>query len=68
MKQEAPDSATAVKDPVCGMSVNTATAKHRLEHGGASHYFCCAGCAEKFKADPEKYLSSGSASEFFQSD
>ena len=56
MKQEAPDSAIAVKDPVCGMSVNTATAKHRLEHGGASHYFCCAGCAEKFKADPEKYL------------
>ena len=57
MKQETSNSATAVKDPVCGMSVNPATAKHSLEHGGASHYFCCAGCAEKFKADPEKYLS-----------
>jgi Cu+-exporting ATPase len=57
MKQETFSSATAVKDPVCGMSVNPATAKHRLEHGGASRYFCCAGCAEKFKADPEKYLS-----------
>src|SRR5271155_5802862 len=57
MKQETSNSATAVKDPVCGMSVNPATAKHRLEHGGAWRYFCCAGCAEKFKADPEKYLS-----------
>src|SRR5580700_1981100 len=57
MKQDAPNSATAVKDPVCGMSVNPATAKYRLEHGGTSHYFCCDGCAEKFKADPEKYLS-----------
>src|SRR5580698_1151602 len=57
MKPETVNSATAVKDPVCGMSVNPATAKHRLEHGGASRYFCCAGCAEKVKADPEKYLS-----------
>ncbi len=57
MKQETSNSATAVKDPVCGMNVSPATAKHRLEHAGKSHYFCCAGCAEKFKADPEKYLT-----------
>jgi Cu+-exporting ATPase len=49
-------SATAVKDPVCGMTVNPATAKHRVEHKGRSHYFCCGHCAEKFKANPEKYL------------
>jgi len=50
-------SATAVKDPVCGMNVNPATAKHRLEYTGKPYYFCCSGCAEKFKADPKKYLA-----------
>ena len=44
------------KDPVCGMKVNPATAKNSLEHGGKKFYFCCAGCAEKFKADPAGYL------------
>jgi len=50
-------SATAVKDPVCGMSVNPVTAKHRLDHAGKSFYFCCGPCAEKFKANPDKYLN-----------
>ncbi len=49
-------SATAVKDPVCGMNVNPATAKHHLKHAGKPYYFCCRPCSEKFKADPEKYL------------
>jgi P-type Cu+ transporter len=44
------------RDPVCGMQVNSATAKHAQEHGGKKIYFCCAGCVEKFKADPGKYL------------
>jgi len=39
------------------MNVNPATAKHVYEHGGKNYYFCCASCAEKFKADPQKYLS-----------
>jgi Cu+-exporting ATPase len=50
-------SAATTKDPVCGMSVNPATAKHRHEHAGKTHYFCCQPCAEKFKADPQKYLN-----------
>ena len=49
-------SATAVKDPVCGMNVNPATAKHHLMHAGNPYYFCCGPCSEKFKADPDKYL------------
>jgi len=28
-----------------------------VEYEGKKVYFCCAGCPEKFKADPEKYLS-----------
>ncbi len=46
-----------VKDPVCGMTVNPATAKHTRQHDGKSYYFCCGGCAEKFQADPKRYLS-----------
>lgn len=48
--------AGVAKDPVCGMSVNKATAKHTFPHAGATYYFCCAGCATKFKAEPDKYL------------
>src|SRR5580698_6638096 len=50
-------SATVVTDPVCGMTVDPATAKQRLEHAGKSYYFCGASCAQKFKADPEKFLT-----------
>jgi P-type Cu+ transporter len=39
------------------MNVNPATAKHACKHGGLDYYFCSAGCAEKFEADPPKYLA-----------
>jgi Cu+-exporting ATPase len=45
-----------VKDPVCGMTVDPATAKHKAEHAGATYYFCCAGCRTKFEANPQHYL------------
>jgi len=48
---------TLERDPVCGMNVNPATAKHVFGHSGKNYYFCCAPCVEKFKADPAKYLS-----------
>jgi Cu+-exporting ATPase len=57
MTNDLSKSGTLVKDPVCGMKVDRATAKHRLERAGNSYYFCCGQCAEKFKADPEKYLA-----------
>jgi Cu+-exporting ATPase len=47
----------AVKDPVCGMTVDPATAKHQTVHQGETYYFCRAGCREKFEADPQRYLS-----------
>ena len=46
-----------VKDPVCGMTVDPHTAKHRHTHAGRPYYFCAAGCREKFAADPERYLA-----------
>ncbi len=48
-------SAGMAIDPVCGMSVNTATAKHTLQFGGETRYFCSRGCLEKFSADPGRY-------------
>src|SRR5262249_55507140 len=50
-------AATKAKDPVCGMEVDPVTAKYRLEHAGKTYYFCCGGCLEKFRTDPERYLS-----------
>src|SRR5262245_31838238 len=44
-------------DPVCGMTVDPHTAKHRHTHKGHTYYFCSGGCRTKFAADPEKYLS-----------
>src|ERR1700722_9303656 len=44
------------KDPVCGMTVDPVTANHRRQHNGQTYSFCCQGCAEKFQADPSKYL------------
>jgi P-type Cu+ transporter len=53
------------RDPVCGMNVNVATAKHIHEHEGTKYYFCCASCREKFKGNPTRYLS-GSATKSSQ--
>ena len=47
---------TQVKDPVCGMSVDAQTAKHRAKAGGATYVFCSSTCREKFVADPARYL------------
>jgi xanthine dehydrogenase accessory factor len=35
-------------DPVCGMTVNIATARHQAELDGVAYYFCCGGCRAKF--------------------
>ncbi len=45
------------KDPVCGMTVDPATAKGgSFEHAGETWHFCSPKCREKFAADPESYL------------
>mgnify|MGYP003123595856 FL=1 len=49
-------SGTAV-DPVCGMSVEIEGASFVHEHKGSHHYFCSSRCLDKFRADPELYLS-----------
>jgi len=39
------------------MTVDPATAAAHLEHHGDTYYFCAKGCAQKFSANPEKYLN-----------
>jgi P-type Cu+ transporter len=46
-----------MRDPVCGMDVQPESASASETHAGQTYYFCCKGCAAKFRADPEKYLA-----------
>ena len=57
-QHHSPAPPAAVHDPVCGMTVDPAKAKHRAEHAGHSYYFCGAKCREKFAAEPARYALS----------
>jgi P-type Cu+ transporter len=45
-------------DPVCGMSVDPATARHRAVHDHRRYFFCGARCKERFVAEPATFLDS----------
>jgi len=47
----------AAIDPVCGMTVGVAGARHTLDHDGRRHYFCSAACRRRFAAAPGRYLA-----------
>jgi Cu+-exporting ATPase len=47
-----------VKDPVCGMMIDSSSAAASSEHGGMTHYFCSAACKQKFDANPSAYAGS----------
>jgi len=49
---------TAVKDPVCGMTVDPDRAAAQSVHHGKSFYFCSQGCAARFAVSPQKFLES----------
>ncbi|MCU1299696.1 MAG: Lead, cadmium, zinc and mercury transporting ATPase [Acidobacteriaceae bacterium] len=55
------DQAVTARDPVCGMSVDPASARFKEQYSGETYYFCCGGCAQKFKAQPEKFLDQASS-------
>ena len=54
--------ATAI-DPICGMSVTIAGAKHMYEYQGTTYYFCCPGCKTTFRKAPEQYVGVGHMSQ-----
>lgn len=49
------------KDPVCGMTVDSATTAHHAEFEGKPYHFCSSGCRTKFVAEPLKYLATAPA-------
>lgn len=51
-----PAAETAI-DPVCGIEVDVAGAKHTLQLEGKAYYFCCVRCRADFAADPQQYLA-----------
>ena len=51
------DQSALAKDPVCGMSVDPATAAATREYNGTTYYFCNPGCAAKFEQNPTQYLA-----------
>ena len=54
-------SAGKALDPVCGMSVDIATAKHTHSYAGRTWYFCGRHCLEIFAADPQLYAEKKTA-------
>jgi len=52
-----PTEAGIATDPVCGMTVETATAQSTAEHDGQTYYFCGRGCMLDFQDDPERILA-----------
>ncbi len=45
------ESPAVIKDPVCGMTVDAATALH-ADRDGKTFYFCCDRCRQKFLSTP----------------
>jgi Cu+-exporting ATPase len=48
---------SSVRDPVCGMTVDPATAKWSHSLDGHTWHFCSNDCKTKFAADPQNYLA-----------
>ena len=49
-------------DPVCGMTVDRAHARHLAEHDGVVYAFCSMGCRTSFMREPAAYLPSSVSS------
>ena len=49
------ETTTTAIDPVCGMTVDPATARRTSEYQGTTFYLCSPGCKKAFDADPTSY-------------
>ena len=52
-----PRRAATFVNPVCGIAVSVASAKHVERFEGVSYYFCCDCCWTSFRANPAKYAA-----------
>ena len=48
---------TTAQDPVCGMTVTIATARHRSDGPAGPVYFCCGGCKQRYDREPGRYAA-----------
>ena len=44
-------------DPICGMTVQVASARYRSVYEGRTYYFCSPGCLKKFEENPAEYAA-----------
>jgi Cu+-exporting ATPase len=51
-----PDATGDVRDPVCSMAVEPES-PHSVLHEGTLYRFCSARCAERFRAEPARFLA-----------
>jgi len=56
MTQSGPIDAGNKFCPVSGEEINGSMMKATYEYEGKIYNFCCAGCIDEFKKDPEKYI------------
>ena len=46
-----------VKDPVCGMMIDTQTAAAQSTYAGQEYYFCSTACKREFDEKPAKFTA-----------
>ncbi len=46
-----------VKDPVCGMMVDSSTTQWASTYNGETYYFCAEACMRSFEAAPADYVT-----------
>ncbi len=56
-KKKSEPAATVVEQTTCPVMDGPINKNLYVKYKGKKVYFCCPGCQEKFKAEPEKYLS-----------
>jgi YHS domain-containing protein len=55
-EESAPENPPAVKEPVCGMTVDPAHAEHSLTLDGQRLFFCSKHCLDSFNSESHRYM------------
>ena len=53
-----------VRDPVCGMNIESQNAFAKREHMGQTFYFCSQSCVDQFDKDPHRYMTTSATTGF----
>lgn len=51
-----PEPLQTAIDPVCGMTVEVANARHKSIYEGHEFFFCCPACKREFERQPQDFL------------